>query len=174
MNTKLTQSQLDAYWMPFTGNRQFKNDPRIINGADGCYFTDGDGRQIFDGLSGLWTCGLGHNVKPITEAIATQAKELDFSPTFQFGHPKAFQLAEKITEFMPENLNRVFFCGSGSEAVDTALKLARGYWRNQGQPSKTRFIGRAKGYHALILAASVSVALVVIERCLVTAFHRIT
>jgi beta-alanine--pyruvate transaminase len=149
MNTKLTQSQLDAYWMPFTGNRQFKNDPRIINGADGCYFTDGDGRQIFDGLSGLWTCGLGHNVKPITEAIATQAKELDFSPTFQFGHPKAFQLAEKITEFMPENLNRVFFCGSGSEAVDTALKLARGYWRNQGQPSKTRFIGRAKGYHGV-------------------------
>ena len=149
MNTKLTQSQLDAYWMPFTGNRQFKNDPRIINGADGCYFTDGDGRQIFDGLSGLWTCGLGHNVKTITEAIATQAKELDFSPTFQFGHPKAFQLAEKITEFMPENLNRVFFCGSGSEAVDTALKLARGYWRNQGQPSKTRFIGRAKGYHGV-------------------------
>ena len=149
MNTKLTQSQLDAYWMPFTGNRQFKNDPRIINGADGCYFTDGDGRQIFDGLSGLWTCGLGHNVKPITEAIATQAKELDFSPTFQFGHPKAFQLAEKITEFMPENLNRVFFCGSGSEAVDTALKLARGYWRKQGQPSKTRFIGRAKGYHGV-------------------------
>lgn len=149
MNTKLTQSQLDAYWMPFTGNRQFKKDPRIINGADGCYFTDGDGRQIFDGLSGLWTCGLGHNVKPITEAIATQAKELDFSPTFQFGHPKAFQLAEKITEFMPENLNRVFFCGSGSEAVDTALKLARGYWRNQGQPSKTRFIGRAKGYHGV-------------------------
>ena len=149
MNTKLTQPQLDAYWMPFTGNRQFKKDPRIIVGADGCYFTDDDGRQVFDGLSGLWTCGLGHNVKPIAEAIATQAKELDFSPTFQFGHPKAFQLAERITEFMPENLNRVFFCGSGSEAVDTSLKLARGYWRNQGQPSKTRLIGRAKGYHGV-------------------------
>ena len=149
MNTKLTQPQLDAYWMPFTGNRQFKKDPRIIVGADGCYFTDDDGRQVFDGLSGLWTCGLGHNVKPIAEAIATQAKELDFSPAFQFGHPKAFQLAERITEFMPENLNRVFFCGSGSEAVDTSLKLARGYWRNQGQPSKTRLIGRAKGYHGV-------------------------
>lgn len=149
MDTKLTQSQLDAYWMPFTGNRQFKKNPRIIVAADGCYLTDEDGRQIFDGLSGLWTCGLGHNVKRITEAIAAQAKELDFSPTFQFGHPKAFQLAERITEFMPGNLNRVFFCGSGSEAVDTALKLARGYWRGQGQPSKTRLIGRAKGYHGV-------------------------
>jgi len=135
--------------MPFTGNRQFKKGPRIIVGADGCYFNDDDGRQVFDALSGLWTCGLGHNVKPIAEAIATQAKELDFSPAFQFGHPKAFQLAERITEFMPENLNRVFFCGSGSEAVDTSLKLARGYWRNQGQPSKTRLIGRAKGYHGV-------------------------
>lgn len=149
MDKTLTQAQLDAYWMPFTGNRQFKQDPRIITAADGCYFTDDRGRRIFDGLSGLWTCGLGHNVAPIAEAIAQQAKQLDFSPTFQFGHPKAFQLAERITEFMPENLNRVFFCGSGSEAADTALKLARGYWRSQGKPSKSRLIGRAKGYHGV-------------------------
>ena len=149
MNEQLTTNQLDSYWMPFTGNRQFKKDPRIIVSADGCYFTDDKGRRIFDGLSGLWTCGLGHNVKAISEAIANQAKELDFSPTFQFGHPKAFQLAERITEFMPEGLNRVFYCGSGSEAADTALKLARGYWRSRGQPSKTRLVGRAKGYHGV-------------------------
>ena len=149
MNEKLTSNQLDSHWMPFTGNRQFKKEPRIIVAADGCYFTDDAGRQIFDGLSGLWTCGLGHNVKRIVKAIATQAKELDFSPTFQFGHPKAFQLAERITEFMPEDLNRVFFCGSGSEAADTALKLARGYWRSRSQPSKTRLVGRAKGYHGV-------------------------
>lgn len=149
MPTNITQSQLDAYWMPFTANRQFKKDPRIIVAAQGCYFTDDKGRKIFDGLSGLWTCGLGHQVAPITEAITSQARTLDYSPAFQFGHPKAFQLAERITEFMPGNLNRVFYCNSGSEAVDTVLKLARGYWRRKGQPSKTRLIGRAKGYHGV-------------------------
>ena len=116
MSEQLTQNQIDSYWMPFTANRQFKKDPRIITGAEGCYFTDADGRKIYDGLSGLWTCGLGHNVPEISEAIAEQTKTLDFSPTFQFGHPKAFQLAEKITQFMPEEMNRVFYCGSGSEA----------------------------------------------------------
>ena len=145
----LTQAELDAYWMPFTGNRQFKKDPRIITSAEGHYFTDADGRKIFDGLSGLWTCGLGHRVPAIVEAIAAQAHELDFSPTFQFGHPKAFQLAQRITEFMPDDLNRVFFSCSGSESVETALKVARGYWRAQGQPSKTRLIGRGKGYHGV-------------------------
>lgn len=149
MSTDLTQSQLDAYWMPFTANRQFKKDPRIIVEAEGCYFTDDKGRKIFDGLSGLWTCGLGHRVAPIAEAIANQAKTLDYSPAFQFGHRKAFQLAERIAEFMPGNLNRVFFANSGSESVDTVLKIARGYWRRMGQPSKTRLIGRAKGYHGV-------------------------
>jgi len=149
MTNQLTKAQLDAYWMPFTANRQFKKAPRIIVEAEGCYYTDSDGRKIFDGLSGLWTCGLGHRVEPIAEAIAKQAKELDYSPAFQYGHPKAFQLAEEITEFMPADLNRVFFCGSGSEAADTALKLARGYWRAKGQPSKTKLIGRAKGYHGV-------------------------
>jgi beta-alanine--pyruvate transaminase len=149
MTEEISKSQLDSYWMPFTANRQFKTDPRIIVAAEGCYFTDAEGRQIFDGLSGLWTCGLGHNVPQISEAIAAQTKQLDFSPTFQYGHPKAFQLAERITEFMPDNLNRVFFCGSGSEAADTSLKIARGYWRSKGQPSKTRLIGRAKGYHGV-------------------------
>ncbi|MDG1923941.1 MAG: aspartate aminotransferase family protein [Pseudomonadales bacterium] len=147
--TGLTQAQLDAYWMPFTGNRQFKSDPRMITSADGCYYTDGDGRKIFDGLSGLWTCGFGHNIKAINQAIGKQSETLDFSPTFQFGHKGAFELAERITQFMPAGIDRVFFCGSGSEAADTALKIARGYWRAKGQASKTRLIGRAKGYHGV-------------------------
>lgn len=145
----LSQAQLDAHWMPFTGNRQFKQDPRIIVGAKGNYYTDADGRQVFDGLSGLWTCGAGHSRPEINEAVAKQVAELDYSPAFQFGHPKSFQLAHRITEFMPEGLNRVFFTGSGSESVETALKIARAYWRKQGQASKTRLIGRAKGYHGV-------------------------
>lgn len=145
----LSQAQLDAHWMPFTGNRQFKQDPRLIVGAEGNYYTDAMGRKIFDGLSGLWTCGAGHSRPEITEAIAKQAKELDYSPAFQFGHPKSFELAHRITELMPEGLNRVFFTGSGSESVETALKIARGYWRKKGMGTKTRFIGRAKGYHGV-------------------------
>jgi len=149
MTDDVTPAQLDAFWMPFTGNRQFKQDPRIFVSAQGCYYRDRDGRRIYDGLSGLWTTGLGHNVEAINRAIKAQVDKLDFGPTFQFGHPGAFQLAEKITTFMPAGLNRVFFCSSGSEAADTALKLARGYWRKQGKPSKTRLIGRAKGYHGV-------------------------
>lgn len=145
--TNLTQKQLDSHWMAYTGNRQFKQDPRIITKASGAYYTDDKGRKIFDGLSGLWTCGLGHNVAEINEAVAEQIKTLDYSPAFQFGHEKSFQLAEKITEFLPTELNRVFFTGSGSESVDTALKVARAYWRKKGMGTKTKFIGRAKGYH---------------------------
>ncbi|MEP0072143.1 MAG: aspartate aminotransferase family protein [Marinomonas sp.] len=145
--TRLTQAQLDAHWMSYTGNRQFKKDPRIITSAAGHYYTDLDGRQIFDGLSGLWTCGLGHSVSAINEAVSEQVKTLDYSPAFQFGHEKSFLLAEQISEFMPEGLNRIFFTGSGSESVDTALKVARAYWRKKGMGTKTKFIGRAKGYH---------------------------
>lgn len=145
----LTQQQLDAYWMPYTGNRDFKQDPRIIVSAEGNYYTDVDGRQIFDGLSGLWTCGAGHSRPEITEAVSRQIKELDYAPAFQFGHPSAFKLAHRITEFMPEGLNRVFFTGSGSESVETALKVARAYWRKKGMASKTRLIGRNKGYHGV-------------------------
>ncbi|MBL4941977.1 MAG: aspartate aminotransferase family protein [Colwellia sp.] len=148
-NHGISQAQLDAHWMPFTGNREFKKDPRIIVSAQGNYYTDARGRKIFDGLSGLWTCGAGHGRTEITEAIAKQAATLDYSPAFQFGHPKSFELAHRITQIMPEDLNRVFFTGSGSEAVETALKIARGYWRKQGQASKTRFIGRSKGYHGV-------------------------
>ena len=145
----LSQEQLDAHWMPFTGNRNFKKDPRLIVSAEGKYYTDAMGRKIFDGLSGLWTCGAGHSRPEITEAVSRQVKELDYSPAFQFGHPKSFELAHRITEFMPAGMNRVFFTGSGSEAVETALKIARAYWRKKGQSSKTRFIGRAKGYHGV-------------------------
>lgn len=145
----LTQKQLDAHWMAFTGNRQFKKDPRIITSAEGKYYTDAEGRKIFDGLSGLWTCGLGHSVPQINEAVAEQIKTLDYAPAFQFGHPKAFQLAEKITEFMPEGLNKVFYTGSGSESAETSLKIARAYWRKKGQPSKTKLIGRGLGYHGV-------------------------
>jgi beta-alanine--pyruvate transaminase len=145
----LSQEQLDSHWMPYTANRQFKQDPRLIVSAEGRYYTDALGRKIFDGLSGLWTCGAGHGRPEIVEAIAKQAKELDYSPAFQFGHPKAFELSHRITQFTPEGLNRVFFTGSGSESVETALKMARGYWRKKGQAAKTRFIGRAKGYHGV-------------------------
>ena len=145
----LTQAQLDAHWMPSSGNRQFKKDPRLIVSAEGLYFRDDQGRRIFDGLSGLWTCGLGHCNPAIAAAVASQIGTLDYAPAFQFGHPLSFQLAERIVSHMPAGLNRVFFTGSGSESADTALKMARAYWRTKGQATKTRFIGRAKGYHGV-------------------------
>ena len=148
-NHGISQAQFDTHWMPFTGNREFKKDPRIIVSAKGNYYTDSEGRQIFDGLSGLWTCGLGHGRPEITEAISKQAATLDYSPAFQYGHPKSFELSHCITELMPDGLNRVFFAGSGSESVESALKIARGYWRKKGMASKTRFIGRSKGYHGV-------------------------
>jgi beta-alanine--pyruvate transaminase len=145
----ISQQQLDSFWMPFTGNRQFKQDPRIIVSAEGNYYTSADGRKIYDGLSGLWSCGLGHAREELVAAVSQQVRQLDYAPAFQFGHPKAFELAEKITEYMPGDLNRVFFTGSGSESVETALKVARAYWQKLGKGSKTRFIGRAKGYHGV-------------------------
>ena len=140
---------LDAYWMPYTGNRQFKRDPRIIQSAEGVWFTDSDGRQILDGHSGLWTTGLGHARPEITEAVSRQMAELDFCPPFQFGHPKAFELATKIADLMPGDLNHVFYTNSGSESADTSLKMARAYWQLKGETGKTRFIGREKGYHGV-------------------------
>lgn len=140
---------LDAHWMPFTANRQFKKDPRIIVSAEGNYYTDIDGRKIFDGLSGLWTCGAGHSRPEITEAVSKQLKTLDYSPGFQYGHIKSFELANRIVELMPDTLDHVFFTGSGSESVETSLKIARAYWRKKGLPSKTKLIGRAKGYHGV-------------------------
>jgi len=140
---------LQAHWMPFSANRQFQQDPRIIVAAEGCWLTDDQGRKIFDSLSGLWTCGAGHTRPEIQEAVARQLSTLDYSPGFQYGHPLSFQLAEQITTFLPEPLRHVFYTNSGSEAADTAVKMARAYWRLKGQASKTRMIGRARGYHGV-------------------------
>ena len=140
---------LDAHWMPFTGNREFKAHPRMIVAAEGAYYTDSEGRKILDGLSGLWCCGLGHGRREIAEAIGRQAATLDYSPAFQYGHPLSFALANRIKELTPAGLDYVFFTGSGSESADTSLKMARAYWRAKGQGTKTRLIGREKGYHGV-------------------------
>lgn len=140
---------LDAHWMPYTGNRDFKANPRLMVSAKGCYYTDIHGKQIFDGLSGLWCCGLGHGRKEITDAVTRQMATLDYSPAFQFGHPLSFELANKLKELTPAGLDYVFFTGSGSESADTSLKMARAYWRAKGQAGKTLLIGREKGYHGV-------------------------
>ncbi|MEH6652029.1 MAG: aspartate aminotransferase family protein [Motiliproteus sp.] len=145
----MSRAELEAYWMPYTANRQFKEDPRIIVEAKGSYLTDAQGRQVFDGLSGLWTCGAGHCRPEIAEAVAKQLKQLDYAPAFQFGHPKAFELANRIKELTPAGLDYVFYTGSGSESVETSLKMARAYWRKKGMPTKTKLIGRSKGYHGV-------------------------
>ncbi|MDE2371516.1 MAG: aspartate aminotransferase family protein [Burkholderiales bacterium] len=140
---------LEAHWMPFTGNRRFKAEPRMIVAAEGAYYTDSGGRRIFDGLSGLWCCGLGHGRREIGEAVSRQVSRLDYAPAFQHGHPLSFELANRLVALTPPGLDHVFFTGSGSEAADTALKMARAYWRARGQPAKTRLIGREKGYHGV-------------------------
>lgn len=140
---------LDAHWMPYTGNRDFKANPRIMVSAKGCYYTDQHGKQIFDGLSGLWCSGLGHGRQELVDAVTRQMATLDYSPAFQFGHPLSFELANKLKELTPAGLDYVFFTGSGSESADTSLKMARAYWRAKGQASKTLLIGREKGYHGV-------------------------
>lgn len=147
--TRMDAAWLDAHWMPFTGNRNFKAKPRMIVGAQGAYLHDSEGRKVFDGLSGLWCSGLGHGRKEIADAVGKAALNLDYAPAFQFGHPAAFALANKIKELTPAGLDYVFFTGSGSEAADTSLKMARAYWRTKGQAGKTRLIGREKGYHGV-------------------------
>ncbi len=142
-------NDLEAFWLPFTANRSFKKNPRMIAGAKDMHYITPEGRKVFDAVAGLWCCNAGHNRQPIVEAIQKQAAELDFSPTFQFGHPKAFQLASRIASLAPGDLDHVFFANSGSEAVDTALKIALAYWNVRGQGSKTRLIGRERGYHGV-------------------------
>ena len=144
----MTQN-LDAYWMPFTANRQFKQAPRMITGADGMIFTDDRGRQILDGIAGLWCVNAGHNRPKIVQAIQRQAAELDFAPPFQMAHKKVFELANRLIELTPAGLNKVFFTNSGSESVDTALKMAIAYHRLRGDASRTRLIGRERGYHGV-------------------------
>jgi beta-alanine--pyruvate transaminase len=140
---------LDAYWMPFTANRQFKRDPRMIVSAEGVHYRDDKGRRILDCVSGLWCTGAGHNRPEIADAVSRQLRTLEYAPAFQFGHPLAFELAERIRGLTPDGLDYVFLSNSGSESVESALKIARAYWRQKGQASKTKLIGRARGYHGV-------------------------
>ncbi len=145
MSTQNTN--LDAFWMPFTANRQYKSAPRVLVSAEGMHYTTEDGRKIIDGTAGLWCTNAGHARSEITEAVSKQLKKLDFAPTFQMGHPLPFELAQKLVKHSPEGLDHVFFTNSGSEAADTALKIALAYHRAKGNAHKTRLIGREKGYH---------------------------
>jgi beta-alanine--pyruvate transaminase len=142
-------SHLDDFWMPFTANRQFKAKPRLLDSAEGMYFTSDDGRKVLDGTAGLWCCNAGHGRREITEAVSRQIAKLDFAPTFQMGHPLPFELASRLAEIAPAGLNKVFFTNSGSESVDTALKIALAYQRAIGQGTRTRLIGRELGYHGV-------------------------
>ncbi|OZI44112.1 aspartate aminotransferase family protein [Bordetella genomosp. 5] len=140
---------LSHLWMPFTANKQFKAQPRLLTSAKGMYYTSGDGRQILDGTAGLWCVNAGHCREEITQAIARQAGEMDYAPGFQLGHPLAFEAASAVASFMPKELDRIFFTNSGSESVDTALKIALAYHRMRGDAQRTRLIGRERGYHGV-------------------------
>ncbi len=140
---------MDAFWMPFTANRHFKANPRMLVSADGMYYQDDAGRSILDGCAGLWCVNAGHNRKPIVEAIQRQAATLDYAPPFQMGHPKAFEAAEKLAEMAPDGLDKVFFVNSGSEAADTALKMAIAYHRVRGDAGRVKLVGRERGYHGV-------------------------
>ena len=140
---------LSTYWMPFTANRQFKADPRLLVAAAGMYYRDEDGREILDGTSGLWCCNLGHARPEIAEAVGRQLMTLDYAPSFQMGHPIAFDFTAALAKIAPAGLDRIFLTNSGSESVDTALKIALAYHRAKGQGQRTRLIGREKGYHGV-------------------------
>jgi beta-alanine--pyruvate transaminase len=140
---------LESYWMPFTGNRYFKEHPRLITRASGMHCWTHDGKQLLDAVAGLWCCNAGHCHPKIVEAIKSQAETLDYSMAFQLGHPRVFELANKLTALAPEGIDYAFFANSGSEAVDTSLKIALAYHRLRGEAARTRFIGREKGYHGV-------------------------
>jgi beta-alanine--pyruvate transaminase len=142
-------NNLEAFWMPFTANRDFKKNPRLFVKAEGMHYTTQEGHRILDATAGLWCCNAGHARPRIVEAIQKQAADLDFAPSFQWGHPKAFELASRLAALMPGDLDHVFFTNSGSESVDTALKVAIAYQRAIGQGTRTRLIGRERGYHGV-------------------------
>jgi beta-alanine--pyruvate transaminase len=145
----LQTNDLEAFWLPFTPNRAFKRSPRLIARAKDMHYFTPDGRAVLDGTAGLWCTNAGHNRDPIVAAIARQAEQLDYAPAFQFAHPKAFELASRVAALAPAGLDRVFFCNSGSEAVDTALKIALAYHHVRGEGARTRLIGRERGYHGV-------------------------
>ncbi len=148
-NRNVTPNDLRAFWMPFTANRQFKKEPRMFVAARDMHYTTSDGRQVLDGTAGLWCVNAGHCRPLITEAIRQQAGELDYAPAFQLGHPKAFELANRLVDIAPEGMNHVLYTNSGSESVDTALKVALAYQKVKGHGSRTRLIGRERGYHGV-------------------------
>ncbi len=147
--TTTTAIDLDAFWMPFTANRQFKQAPRMLVKAFGMHYTSDDGRQVLDGTAGLWCVNAGHCRPKIVEAVRRQVGELDYAPPFQMGHPRAFELANKVAEILPASHRHVFFVNSGSEGVDTALKIALAYHRVKGEGARQRLIGRERGYHGV-------------------------
>tara|TARA_R110002110_G_scaffold70800_7_gene189551 strand:+ start:6398 stop:7723 length:1326 start_codon:yes stop_codon:yes gene_type:complete len=149
MSTDTTPNDLESFWLPFTPNRQFKREPRMVVRAKDMHYFKPDGTAVLDGTAGLWCSNAGHCRAPIVSAIQAQAGELDFAPSFQFGHPKAFELASRIAALAPADLDHVFFCNSGSEAADSALKMAIAYHRANGEGSRTRLIGRERGYHGV-------------------------
>ena len=147
MDAETYVANMDAYWLPYTPNRYFKNKPKIMVAAKGVYYTDDHGRKLFDGASGLWTSPLGHGDPRIIDAIQKQYHKMDYVPAFQMAGPETFRLAERIVQYAPPGLNKVFFVNSGSEAVDTSLKIALAYHRARGEASRSRFIGRERAYH---------------------------
>ncbi|MBN9334526.1 aspartate aminotransferase family protein [Devosia sp.] len=148
-NSNVVPNDLSAFWMPFTANRQFKKNPRMFVAAKDMHYTTSDGRQVLDGTAGLWCVNAGHARPKIVEAIAKQAAELDYAPAFQMGHPKAFELANRLIDIAPDGLDHVLFTNSGSESVETALKVALAYHRVKGEGSRTRLIGRERAYHGV-------------------------
>ncbi len=149
MHPPLTRPELEAFWMPFTANRQFKAAPRIMASAKDMHYITEDGRQVLDGTAGLWCVNAGHGREAIANAVQKQIMTLDFAPTFQMGHPGAFELADRLVKFAPSGFDHVFFANSGSEAVDSALKIAIAYHRVCGQGTRQRLIGRERGYHGV-------------------------
>ncbi|MFZ1661658.1 MAG: aspartate aminotransferase family protein [Paracoccaceae bacterium] len=149
LDRKPAPNDLNAFWMPFTSNRQFKKSPRMFVAAKDMHYTTSEGRQVLDGTAGLWCCNAGHCRPKITEAIQKQAAELDYAPAFQMGHPIAFELANRIIDISPKGMEHVFYTNSGSESVETALKIAIAYHRVRGEGTRTRLIGRERGYHGV-------------------------
>ncbi len=147
--SSVAPNDLDSYWMPFSNNRRFKRQPKMLARADGMFYFTADNRKILDGTAGLWCCNAGHNRPKIVEAIQAQAATMDYAPNFNLGHPLSFELAARLTRLLPEKVDRVFFCNSGSEAVDTALKIALAYHRIRGEGGRSRLIGRERGYHGV-------------------------
>src|SRR5688572_19098436 len=142
-------NDLSAFWMPFTANRAFKKAPRMLAGAKDMHYFSADGRKLIDGAAGMWCTNAGHGRETIAAAIQKQAGTVDYVPPFQFGYPPAFELASRIAALAPDDLNHVFFCNSGSEAVDTALKISIAYQQLRGEGTRTRLIGRERGYHGV-------------------------